>query len=54
VLRPFGLSYELALPLMIIADPIISMIRAVINVTLNCQISALAGLGQSRSEVIPD
>ena len=54
VLRPFGLSYELALPLMIIADPIISMIRAVINVTLNCQISALAGIGQSRSEVIPE
>ena len=41
VLRPFGLSYELALPLMIIADPIVSMIRAMINVALNCLIPAL-------------
>ena len=48
VLRPFGLSYELALPLMIIADPIVSMIRAMINVALNCQIPALAGGGERK------
>jgi Na+/H+-dicarboxylate symporter len=42
VLRPFGLSYELALPLMVILDPIASMIRAMINVALNSQIPALA------------
>jgi Na+/H+-dicarboxylate symporter len=52
VLRPFGLSYELALPLMIIADPIVSMIRAMINVALNCQIPALAGAGERRTIAI--
>jgi len=43
VLRPFGLSYELALPLMVILDPIASMVRAMVNVALNSQIAALAG-----------
>ena len=43
VLRPFGLSYELALPLMAIVDPIASMVRAMVNVALNCQIPVLAG-----------
>jgi Na+/H+-dicarboxylate symporter len=42
VLRPFGLSYELALPLMAIIDPIASMARAMVNVALNCQIPVLA------------
>lgn len=42
VLRPFGLSYELALPLMVIVDPIVAMMRAVFNVALNMQIPALA------------
>lgn len=42
VLRPFGLSYELALPLMAIVDPIASMGRAMANVALNCQIPVLA------------
>ena len=42
VLRPFGLSYELALPLMVIVDPISNMVRTMINVALNCQIPALA------------
>jgi len=51
VLRPFGLSYELALPLMIIADPIVSMIRAMINVALNCQIPALAGAGERKAAI---
>jgi Na+/H+-dicarboxylate symporter len=41
VLRPFGLSYELALPLVAIVDPIASMARAMVNVALNCQIPAL-------------
>ena len=52
VMRPFGLSYELALPLMIIADPIVSMIRAMLNVALNCQIPALAA-GRSMAPAIP-
>jgi Na+/H+-dicarboxylate symporter len=43
VLRPFGLSYELALPLMVIVDPIAAMIRAMFNVALNMQIPVLAG-----------
>lgn len=43
VLRPFGLSYELAVPLMIIVDPITNMIRVMINVGLNCAIPAMAG-----------
>jgi proton glutamate symport protein len=42
VLRPFGLSYELALPLMAIMDPIANMIRVMLNVALNCQIPVLA------------
>jgi proton glutamate symport protein len=42
VLRPFGLSYELAWPLMAIVDPIASMVRAMVNVALNCQIPVLA------------
>ena len=42
VLRPFGLSYELAVPLMIIIDPIANMVRTMINVAVNCLIPALA------------
>ena len=42
VLRPFGLSYELAVPLMIIIDPIANMLRVMINVAVNCLIPALA------------
>jgi proton glutamate symport protein len=53
VLRPFGLSYELALPLMIIADPIVSMIRGMLNVALNCQIPALAGAGGRKPIAVP-
>ena len=43
VLRPFSLSYELALPLMAIVDPITSMIRGMLNVALNSHIPVLAG-----------
>ncbi|MFN7307478.1 MAG: cation:dicarboxylate symporter family transporter, partial [Acetobacteraceae bacterium] len=53
VLRPFGLSYELALPLMIVVDPIVSMIRAMLNVALNCQIAALAGSGSKKPTAVP-
>ena len=42
VLRPFGLSYELALPLIVIMDPVAAMIRSVLNVALNSQIPVLA------------
>jgi proton glutamate symport protein len=42
VLRPFGLSYELAVPLMVIVDPIANMIRVMLNVALNCLIPAFA------------
>ena len=43
VLRPFGLSYELAVPLMIIIDPIANMVRVMVNIAVNCMIPALAG-----------
>jgi proton glutamate symport protein len=43
VLRPFGLSYEVAVPLMIIIDPLADMVRTMLNVALNCMIPALAG-----------
>jgi proton glutamate symport protein len=46
VLRPFGLSYELAVPLMIIVDLLANMIRVMLNVALNCLIPALAARGQ--------
>ena len=42
VLRPFGLSYELAIPLMIIIDPIAEMFRVMLNVAINCMIPMLA------------
>ena len=42
VLRPFGLSYELALPLIVIMDPVAAMIRGVLNVALNSQVPVLA------------
>ena len=44
VLRPFGLSYELALPLIVIMDPVVAMIRGVLNVALNSQVPVLANL----------
>lgn len=43
VLRPFGLSYEVAVPLMIIIDPLADMVRTMLNVALNCTIPTLAG-----------
>jgi Na+/H+-dicarboxylate symporter len=42
VLRPFGLSYEVAVPLMIIMDPLADMVRTMLNVALNCMIPTLA------------
>jgi Na+/H+-dicarboxylate symporter len=42
VLRPFGLSYEVAVPLMAIIDPIAELIRVVLNVVMNCMIAALS------------
>jgi len=54
VLRPFGLSYELALPLMAIVDPIVAMFRALLNVALNCVIPVLAAGRQSpKVSVVP-
>jgi Na+/H+-dicarboxylate symporter len=46
VLRPFGLSYELALPLLVVVDPIAAMIRAMLNVGLNMPIPVLASGGE--------
>src|SRR5499425_214607 len=43
VLRPFGLSYEVAVPLMIIIDPLADMVRTMLNVAINCMIPTLAG-----------
>jgi Na+/H+-dicarboxylate symporter len=42
VLRPFGLPYELAFPLLVIVDPLAHMVRIMLNVTVNCLILALA------------
>jgi Na+/H+-dicarboxylate symporter len=42
VLRPFGLSYELAVPLMVIVDPVANMLRVMLNVAINCMIPVLA------------
>ena len=42
VLRPFGLSYEVAVPLMMIIDPIAEMVRVILNVVLNSIIPILA------------
>ena len=43
VLRPFGLPYELAFPLLLIIDPLVHMVRIMLNVAVNCTIAALAG-----------
>ncbi|HEY1269263.1 MAG TPA: cation:dicarboxylase symporter family transporter [Candidatus Binatia bacterium] len=42
VLRPFGLSYEIAVPLMLIVDPLAEIVRTMLNVGLNCMIPSLA------------
>jgi hypothetical protein len=42
VLRPFGLPYELAFPLLVIVDPLVHMVRIMLNVAVNCIIPALA------------
>jgi Na+/H+-dicarboxylate symporter len=42
VLRPFGLSYEIAVPLMIVIDPIAELLRVMLNVTINCMVAAVA------------
>jgi Na+/H+-dicarboxylate symporter len=47
VLRSFGLSYELAFPLLVIVDPIVHMVRIMLNVAVNCVIPALAAGSQS-------
>ena len=49
VLRPFGLPYELAFPLLVIIDPLVHMVRIMLNVTVNCTIPALAA-GKLRAE----
>jgi Na+/H+-dicarboxylate symporter len=48
VLRPFGLPYELAFPLLVIIDPLVHMVRIMLNVTVNCTIPALAGRAATR------
>jgi len=52
VLRAFGLSYELALPLMVVVDPITNIVRTVVNVALNCHIPVLASRWE-RSAIAP-
>lgn len=54
VLRPFALSFELALPIMIIIDPLISMLRAAVNVAGSCAIAALAAGRQQADDTLPD
>jgi proton glutamate symport protein len=52
VLRPFGLSFEIAVALMVIIDPIAELFRVMINVTVNCMIAALAS-GRQTSQIVP-
>jgi len=52
VLRPFGLSYEVAIPLMLIIDPLADIVRTMLNVAINCLIPSLAsGRSQDRALV---
>jgi Na+/H+-dicarboxylate symporter len=53
VLRPFGLPYELAFPLLVIIDPLVHMVRIMLNVAVNCMIAALAA-GNAESEPTRD
>lgn len=43
VLRPFGLAYEVAIPLRIIIDPLADMVRTMLNVAISFVIPILAG-----------
>jgi proton glutamate symport protein len=52
VLRPFGLSYEIAVPLMIVIDPIAELLRVTINVAVNCMVAAVAG-GYPTTKTVP-
>jgi proton glutamate symport protein len=40
IMRSFGLSYELALPLLVVVDPIANMLRVMVNVAVNCALTA--------------
>lgn len=53
VLRPFALSYELALPILLVVDPIIGMLRAAVTVAVTCAVAALAG-GRQQGEDLLD
>ena len=55
VLRPFGLPYELAFPLLVIIDPLAHMVRIMLNVTVNCLIPALATVPTTKEgiELVP-
>jgi proton glutamate symport protein len=46
VLRSFGLPYELAFPLLVIIDPLVEMVRTMLNVAVNCVVPALAAGGR--------
>ena len=54
VLRPFALSFELALPILIVVDPIVGMLRAAVTVAVTCAIAALAGGRQQTDDVLLD
>jgi Na+/H+-dicarboxylate symporter len=54
VLRPFGLSFELALPILIVVDSIVGMLRAALTVAVTCAIAALAGGRQRSDDVLLD
>jgi proton glutamate symport protein len=52
VLRPFGLSFELALPILLVVDPIIGMARAMLSVALVCMITSLAAGRQLAEDLL--
>jgi len=52
VLRPFAMSFELALPILIVVDPVMSMLRAMLNVAIVSAITALAAGRQKQEDDI--
>jgi proton glutamate symport protein len=51
VLRPFGLSYEVAVPLMMVVDPIAELFRVMLNVAINCMVSTIASGRESAKTI---
>jgi Na+/H+-dicarboxylate symporter len=53
VLLPFGLSYELAVPLIVIIDPVANMLRVMVNIAVNSAIPVLVGRHRPVADLAP-